>query len=480
MRIAFVVVACLGLVLASPAAPQLAPGFGFQQGRATVVDVRQLRSDAVKLIEAERQFLLYKTNLELALSLERQKQIIGATEDPERSGAVEESARSAREWWVNNALQPALDILANPAASCALAQTVLGRIVGMERQAQMIGIEDLRFGDFGDSESILGQAWSLARYRCLAEAFDECMATGNGHALILALSEWGRQIGIVSAETQADWEQQVIYLFRRCTVYKLTYHTTLLDRKTPESSVVDGSFILLFSPAGEGIAGVALGIWKPRPQDLASPDVRLTDIKCGPGITTCRQLTEGSVGGAAWGVVLLQRDMSEQTFEVVPGQPKPPLETRRTEGHTIITDRRIPMPGQATNPFPDSWTILRTIRHREGKDSLSMNFGPPLIQVQAFSSGHGGNVEFTDANGTGLYYMANGKKFGDYPLAIDGSTWVRETYPKLYSTAHAASAHNVDETTRFDVTHRPDLFPGSEYRSSLELVERPEAPRIGK
>jgi hypothetical protein len=480
MRIAFVVAAGLVLAHASPAEAQLAGGFSLQQGRATPADLRRLRADAVRLINAEGKFLLdVEGTGKVQLGVERQKQLTGTTEDPENSSAVEDLARGAREWWVKNELQPTLDILANPAASCALATSMLERMLTMERQAQLLGVEGLSFGDLTDPGSILGQAVSLARYRCLAEAFDECMATGNGQALILALSKWGRQIAIISGETHADWEQQVTYLFRRCTVYTLTYRSQLRDRKTPESSVAHGSFILLFHPQGEGIVGFSRGDWRPRPQDLASPDVWLTNINCGPAITTCRQKTEGGVGGAAWGVVLLQRDMSEQTFQVVPGQPKPPLETTRTEGRTIITDRRLPMPGKAQDPFQGAWTILRTIRHREGKDSLSMNFGPPLVQVQAFSAGHGGNVELPDANGTGLFYIANGKEFGEYPLAIDGSTWVHGTFPKLYITAHSASANSVDETTHFELFHRPDLFPADEYVPSLELTENPKAPRIG-
>ena len=58
MRIAFVVVACSGLVLASPAEAQLAGGFGLQQGRATPADLRQLQADAVSLIKAEGQLIV--------------------------------------------------------------------------------------------------------------------------------------------------------------------------------------------------------------------------------------------------------------------------------------------------------------------------------------------------------------------------------------------------------------------------------------
>ena len=82
---------------------------------------------------------------------------------------------------------------------------MLGRIVKMEHQAQIIGLAGLSFGGLGDSRSILGQAFSLARYRCQAEAFDECMATGNGQALIIAMGDWGRQIRITSPELEEAW-----------------------------------------------------------------------------------------------------------------------------------------------------------------------------------------------------------------------------------------------------------------------------------
>jgi hypothetical protein len=257
-------------------------------------------------------------------------------------------------------------------------------------------------------------------------------------------------------------------------VYRLSYHMLLNDRKTGESSVANGAYVLVFRTEGEGVPAFAKGRWTPRNQDLVGAELRLTHLNCGPGTSSCRPRTENSVGGAAYGIVQLRRDVTEQTFEVVPPHPKPADETRRTEGKTVITERRLWMPDyQAT-----AWIIRRTIRHLEGKDNLVMNFGPPMIQIQAFSSTPG-EIELTDANGTGLYYIANGKEFeGEYPLAIDGSTWVRETYPKLYSTGHAASAGRVDETTRFELTHRPDLFPPEFYEAGLELPKNPEAPRI--
>ncbi len=479
MHHAFFLAASLTL-LASPARAQLLPGWGLQQHRATQADMHQLRMDAGKLAMAERDFMNQQHDVERVLNIEKQKEVMGIEQDPNMPPAVEALAGDAREFWVKNVLQPAFDIMANPAATCELARSMLGRIVKMEHQAQIIGLAGLRFGDLGDSKSILGQAFSLARYRCLAEAFNECMATGNGQALIMAMSEWGQQIKITSPELEEAWERQVTYLFRRCTVYKLSYNMKLQDRKTRESSVVLGSFTLLFTTEGEGIVAFARGMWLPRKQELMAPDVRVMAPDCGPDITTCREKTKGGVGGAAYGIIQLRRDATEQSFEVVPFEPKPPLETRRTEGPNIITDRRLVLPDNAQNRDllkGRAWTMLHTTRHREGKDSLFMNFGPPLTQMNAISAGTGGNVEMADANGTGLYYMANGKEMGQYPLVID-ETWVRETYPKLYSAGHAASSNGVEESTTFELTHRPDLFPKEDYVESLELGPQPKAPQV--
>ncbi len=374
------------------------------------------------------------------LGIERQKEMLGSerTRAPHRRRG---SALSIREFWVKNVLQPAFDIMANPAATCELARSMLGRIVKMEHQAQIIGLAGLSFGDLGNPSSILGQAFSLARYRCLAEAFDECMATGNGQALIMAMSEWGRQIKITSPELEEAWERQVTYLFRRCTVYKLSYNMKLQDRTTRESSVVLGSFTLLFKTEGEGIAAFARGMWVTRQQEMMAPDVRVMDPDCGPDAPTCREKAKGGMGGAAFGIVQLRRDATEQSFEVVPFEPKPPLETRRTEGPNIITDRRLVLPDNAQNldlKKGRAWTMLHTTRHREGKDSLFMNFGPPLTQMNAISAGTGGNVEMADANGTGLYYMANGKEMGEYPTGHRRNLGPG-AYPKLYSAGHAAA-----------------------------------------
>ena len=106
------------------------------------------------------------------------------------------------------------------------------------------------------------------------------MATGNGQALIIAMGDWGRQIRITSPELEEALERQVTYLFRRCTVYRLSYDMKLQDRNTRESSVVRGSFLLLFQTNAEGLVGFARGIWRPRQEELVSPDVQVLDADC--------------------------------------------------------------------------------------------------------------------------------------------------------------------------------------------------------
>ena len=118
--------------------------------------MHQLRMDAGRLVIAEREFMVKQGDAARILGIERQKEMMGTKQDPNLPTPLEEGARSFREWWVKNVLQPAFDIMANPAATCELARSMLGRIVKMEHQAQIIGLAGLSFGGLGDSRSILG------------------------------------------------------------------------------------------------------------------------------------------------------------------------------------------------------------------------------------------------------------------------------------------------------------------------------------
>src|SRR5215210_1706527 len=113
----------LWLVIACHPALAQQPGQGVQAGRATAADVSNLKVSIADFIHAERYFNSYTwETLVSQLGLERQRQLMGKTQDPDPDRPSWGSADlmiEVRQWWIDHVLQPALDIAANPAASCA-------------------------------------------------------------------------------------------------------------------------------------------------------------------------------------------------------------------------------------------------------------------------------------------------------------------------------------------------------------------------
>ena len=477
----------LWLVIAGVPVCAQAPGQSFQAHRATPADVNNLNIAIADFIEAERFFNLHtQDGVVSTLGVERQRQLLGITDDPDPDhpstgmGAAE-LLYQARQWWIDHLLQPALDIAANPAATCALAQSMLRRIVVIERQHQIVAGES-PFGDFGDSDAVMGKAFQIVKRRCLEEAYDECMNTGNGQALLNLITAGGRQIEVTAAENLTDYGEQVEYLFRRCTVYRLSYHMDLkLAAVYPESYTADGSFTLLFQPGetGDALGRMSQGQWRgPREQDPL--DITLSHPICGSRASRCDEKPPVWRGGA-WGIVLLQRDVTEQTiltFRTVQDAQEAREAASSGSRYATITDQYVGNPywGQTKGGV----VVLRTIRHRDGRNLLTLHFGPPLVGYHV-SSDYGVSGRFDDEeeptdNGTSLYYAATGSAPGDTPLLIDNDTWIRGTYPVVYETAHTATADRTTETTHFTFTHRPDLFPADQIVQRLELAREPTGP----
>jgi len=486
----------IGLWLAIACIPVAAqqPGQSFQARRATPADLNNLNTSILQFIQAERAFNSPQRNdpntglretLLVLLEAERQRQLMGGTEnpDPERPssdlGSAELMSR-VRQWWVDHVLQPALDIAANPAATCALAQSMLRRIVTIERQHQIL-VGDSTFGNFGDSDAIMGRAFRIAKTRCLEEAFDECMNTGNGQALIQAITEWSPQAAVAAADDETAFGEQVVYLFRRCTVYQLSYHMDLTFAAVhPESYTADGSFTLLFQPGETGmpVFRMAQGLWRaPRARDRV--DIRMSRPICGGRAARCHELPP-VWHGQAWGIIMLQRDVTEQTIEVFRTAEEAKQSAPSGTTHVTVIDEYVTNPDHGWPKYRGGVVVLRTIRHREGHNRLTLNFGPPLVGYHV-TADYGIHGRFEDEgdpmdNGTSLYYLATQSAPGEAPLLINDDTWVRGSYPVLYETAHTATAKRATETTRFSFTHRPDLFPADEIRQDLELARKPPEP----
>jgi hypothetical protein len=334
------------------------------------------------------------------------------------------------------------------------------RILNIEKQAQIMGLEK-SFGPFGNSASDLGKALRGAHDRCLEDAFDECMATGSGQALIMMLAVGGRQMRLLAMEG-AEYEDRVAYLLRRCTVYKVMYHMELRDLALGGSAVLDGSYILLLHlPEGEdAVSRVMTGQWATRKQDPR--DVQLTTLTCSEG-ATCRQSTP-FVSGESCGTIMKQRNAIERTFTVEPVDPNsnpPPSPREMAAGARVVIHEK---------------------HHREGENRLVLQFLPPqfmteekLPEERQYMPGGANSAIFDEAVNAGDAPHPEGDPCPLAPLLVDNDTWVEGTYPTIFKTAHSATNGDAQETTHFEVVHRPDLFPADEIIPDWD-VHRPEPP----
>lgn len=453
---------------AGPVADAQVGGFGIGSDRASPSDVAALAIDIGKIIAAETTLTGTRNpnnptapptaaDIARAIEIQRQKEMLGLDGGLD----VVDLAGSVRDWWATHVLQPALDVAGNPAASCSLARSMLERILQLERQAQILGLEST-FGPFGDADSSLRVAFDRVRERCLEEAFDECMATGSGQALVMALTETRKQMALIDV-VDDTWDDRVTYLLRRCTVYKVIYNMSLRDLDSGAAAVLDGSYILLLhlGQGGDGPTAVSNGRWATRAQDPR--DVQLTSMTCSPDMT-CRQASP-FVGGEACGIIRKRRNVTERTFTVVP-----------------VTDASTPPPS-GLEKIAGARVEFHTEVHREGENKLVLQLLPPHFATEEkfpeeihYVPGGANSALFAEAVNAGDVPQAPGDMCPLAPVLIDNDTWVEGGYPTIFSTAHTATHSYAQETTRFDIVHRPDLFPPEEIDPNYELKRPAEPP----
>jgi hypothetical protein len=219
------------------------------------------------------------------------------------------------------------------------------------------------------------------------------------------------------------------------------------------------------------------GLWR-GPQEQERLDITMSHPVCGGKASRCDEKPP-VFRGAAWGIVLLKRDVTEQTILTFrTAKEAEEAHEAAVSENRYTTDQYVTDPARADEM--GSVVVLRTIRHWEGRNLLTLHFGPPLVGYHV-SLDYGPSGRFEDEenptdNGTSLYYSATGSAPGDTPLLIDNDTWVQGKYPVLYETAHTATADRATETTHFTFTHRPDLFPADEIIPRLELGREHSGP----
>jgi hypothetical protein len=408
---------------------------GIASGRASDADVASLISDLNAIARAQAR----ENAANLAAELKtRQQQLLG-----EETNSTEKLMRDTMAWWMANILNPFLDVAQNPASSCDISQKVLVQVLGMEAQAQKFGLSDPRFGSIGEPGSVLSKALALVKQRCMEEAYDECVRTGNGMALMGLAAGFGRQLQLLGMVDE-KFEDQVAYLFRRCTVYKVKFHSeNHVKAHYTLDSVFDGSVNMLFE-FGEGtdfFSRMSNGKWKgPTKEEATAPDVMVTGINCLPtSFYTCDSAGALTTGPAkAEGIVKLKR---HTTVKVLGPDNKP--QTKQVE---------------------------------EGTDDVNIDFTMPLATAPAKYYSRGavvfqtrmevGGTAFSVVFGNGQNQTANLKN------------WNVQGHPTLFNKQIDGSkpAKNItySDQAKFELIHRPDLYPPDQINPEYELTFKHE------
>jgi len=457
-----------GLTLwASPSQADL----GGTSPRWSEADIADLNGDLVTLLVAEYRLRLLKREMSKVQSQTRQKQMLGIDDD----GAS--FADSVRTWWLANVVDPARRIAGNPAAPCRVAQIVLTKLLEAERQAQLLGMAGGLGGDLADPDSVLSGAVKAVKRRCLEQAYDACLASGNGQHIILMLTEAVRQLQLLSLE-DAGFEAQAVYLYRRCTVYQLRYHSESWwddPKRFKFGASYDGSVILLsdVDPAGGHLGLIEQNYeWKgPRPGDPDDVIVSVTDcltrarnnhIVCGPPQPTFPAQARIKAGDLA-----MKRFYDE-------------IEVNLTNDETELDElarlaKRIP------RKPPITWT-----RKSEGADGLTLTYKPGMVISFATISSRSGTLPPAALPPSQTLFLT--AHSGGKPQALDITLgqWTRVGTQVLFEKPIDATAtidsggrigkSTYGDTTKFELAHRPDLFPPDEIVVNWELTPAPKAP----
>lgn len=443
--------------LALSFAPVVQASWGLASGRADASDVSRLALDVGRVLNAERQLNLRREVQSGILGIDRQRQLLGLEPD----ASLGDLYRAKRQWWVENVLQPALDIAANPAASCALARSMIEVVGRMTKQGQFLGLDEEEFGAFGNGTEILLKSYTIAHRRCLEESYDECRLTGN------VLSFWDI-IGAYEKERQQylgddpSLTELISYLIRRCAVFKLNYRMSIDNKGMASRSEWLGGYILLFRWNGAlptMYLRIVKGYWEaPRPFDREPPDILLLQSNCPKFLSACERMPpedEPHDDGTAFARLTMKRTIIEQTWRVVIDTP-----TDRILGGRAIIER-----------------TERVV----GNDDFELHFEPPTVHLWALGQ-DGERRHLQPPAGTDWYERATRHVLkGDFDAPRVGS-WTREGYPLVYKAVSAEQAREwpfTAERTEFEIVHRPDLFPQDEINPEYEVAEtQPQPERI--
>lgn len=439
---------CLGL-----SAPPSFAAAGVQAPRYTDAQMADLAIDLGTLFRAQYRMTFINRDVRQLIPIEKQKQLLGISKD----GDLEDVLVGMRNWWKDNIVAPAMRVANNPAASCKLAQIVLTKLMEAERQSQLMGMDTGADVDPTNPDSLISKALVAVKKRCLEQAFHDCMESGNGQHIAVMLAGAVRQFQVVGIE-DFEFEAQAVYLFRRCTVYQLRYHPrTRVDGKTYiHGFSQDGSVILLsdVDPA-DGMAGLSqVHEWNgPRPVDPldviqstteCDTRARRTRIVCGPPEPKFVARAKIKVADFA-----MQRYFNEVRI-VEEGNPNDPTSLR---------------------------VRLTSERKSEGTDVLALTFEPPMVITMATLTSPELSMSLPMPPSKTAFLTAHGRgKSQDIELPA----WTRVGNDVLFEKAISGEVTEgkikFADSSKFELAHRPDLFPPEEIVAKWELAPAADAP----
>lgn len=437
------------------AAPISVAAGGAQVPRWTDANVADLIADLNALLRGQHRMQSISQGLTQVTAIERQKQLLGVSDD----AALEDVLAGARQWWKDNIQAPAFRIANNPAARCSLAQIVLTKLLAAERQSQLLGMDTSADVDPTNPNSLFSQALVAVKQRCLEHAFDACMDSGNGQHLVMMLAGAVRQFQLLAID-DADFEAQAVYLYRRCTVYQLRYHSrTRVDGTSYVfGTTQDGSVILLsdVNPAS-GLAGLSQDHeWNgPRPVDPL--DVLQSTTEC-----TARR----------------QRITCGPPDPRLPARAK--IKARDFEMKRYFDEVTIVEEGSATDP-QGFRSRVESNRKSDGTDALVLTFDPPLLMTMATLTTDNKTIQLPMVPSKIGFLSAHGRATSQ-DIELPG--WNRVGNNVLFEKAISGQQTNAKtlfvDTSRFELVHRPDLFPPEEIVSKWELTPASEGPSLNR
>jgi hypothetical protein len=448
--------------LVARSAPSSAQDSAFGSSRGSATDFADLANDLGAFFNAQCRLGRLTSSVRNVLSFERQRQMLGV----EGPSTLEAFRADLKKFWKNNIVDRGLRIAANPATPCQVAQLVLTKMYETERQAQLLGAtgsEDISPEmNLREPTSDLSKALMAIKRRCLEQAFDACMESGNGQHILMMLAEAGRQFQLLSIE-DPDFESQAVYLFRRCTVYQLRFHSQsrVAAKSFTFGATYDGSTILLsdVDPAG-GYAGLAGGHeWKgPRPSD---PDDVITSV------TECTSPARRTT---------MACELPQPKFPAQARISFPDLNMKRYYDEFAVSAPDCANDLTYTELLASgkgSGRITAT-RKADGKDELKLTYGPGMVITLAQLSSRDMTLPALPMPPSRTVCLTAHTGARPTTQEITLEQWTRTGKPVLFEKSISGEA-TVDkihykDTTKLELVHRPDLFPAEEIVPGWELA----------